>query len=41
MHKNAKDNLAVLCRECHVRLHRENKELEVISTTMGKITISK
>jgi DNA mismatch repair protein MutS len=37
IHKNAKDNLIILCRDCHVSLHSNKQELETISTGNGKI----
>lgn len=37
MHKNAKDNLIVLCEQCHTNLHRRKEELETLDTGNGKI----
>jgi DNA mismatch repair protein MutS len=37
MDKNAKDNLIVLCRDCHTMLHRKGEELQTLSTSEGKI----
>lgn len=37
MHKNAKDNLAVICVDCHKNLHNTGKELETVETINGKI----
>lgn len=37
MHKNAKDNLIVLCEQCHFALHSNKQELESLSTANGKI----
>lgn len=37
MHKNVKDNLIVLCEECHISLHSNKQELETLSTGNGKI----
>lgn len=37
MHKNAKDNLIILCRDCHTSLHAKKQELETLSTPNGKI----
>lgn len=36
-HKNVKNNLIVLCRNCHINLHRDNIELETVDTNVGKI----
>ena len=37
MHKNAKDNLMTLCRDCHIDLHRKHLECEMLDTPNGKI----
>lgn len=37
MHKNAKDNLIVLCKECHKTLHQKKGELEALNTGNGTI----
>jgi len=37
MHKNKRDNLIVLCRECHTNLHNEGKELETLTVPTVKI----
>lgn len=37
IHKNAKDNLIVLCRDCHISLHSNKQELETVSTSNGKL----
>lgn len=37
MHKNAKDNLIVLCRDCHRNLHSNEIELESLTTAGAKI----
>ena len=36
-HKNIKDNLIVLCCDCHIHLHKEGLELETIETSEGKL----
>jgi len=41
MHKNAKDNLITLCKECHVELHRKKEELETLTLATGTIVILK
>lgn len=35
--KNAKDNLIVLCRDCHTSLHQKKQELETLSVGNGTI----
>lgn len=37
MHKNAKDNLIIMCQDCHVSLHSNKGELECVATINGKI----
>jgi DNA mismatch repair protein MutS len=37
MHKNVKDNLIVLCHDCHINLHRRHEELETADIGNGKI----
>jgi len=37
MQKNSKDNLIVLCRDCHNHLHSQGIELETVSTPQGKL----
>jgi DNA mismatch repair protein MutS len=37
MHKNSKDNLIVLCRDCHTNLHSQGMELETLTVPHGKI----
>jgi DNA mismatch repair protein MutS len=37
MHKNAKDNLIGLCRDCHVTLHKQKKELEAVTIANGTL----
>lgn len=39
MRKNAKDNLVVLCKNCHVKLHSEKKELVRVDISNGKLLI--
>jgi DNA mismatch repair protein MutS len=34
-HKNIKDNLIILCRECHTSLHKQGLELEFIKSLEG------
>lgn len=41
MHKNIKDNLIVLCKECHIDLHRKGIQFESLSTSEGTLVISK
>ena len=41
IHKNIKDNLSVLCKECHANEHKLGGELEVLTTSLGKLTILK
>ena len=40
MHKNVKDNLVVLCVDCHTDLHATNKDLKRIDTSIGKLVIA-
>jgi len=40
IHKNIKDNLIVLCRDCHVKLHHDNKDLVRVETSAGKLVIA-
>lgn len=37
MHKNSKANVIVLCEECHTTLHKDNIELETVSSANGTI----
>ena len=37
MHKNAKDNLIILCHDCHTSLHAQGMELETLTVPNGKI----
>jgi len=37
MYKHAKDNLIVLCKECHIKLHSSHAELESITISNGKL----
>lgn len=37
MHMNKRDNLIILCRECHTNLHHNKQELETLTTATGKI----
>ena len=39
MHKNAKDNLIVLCKQCHNNLHQNHQELTTVKTAGGKIVV--
>jgi DNA mismatch repair protein MutS len=42
MHKNVKDNLIVLCEQCHVKkIHNDKKDLVVHQTTNGNIVTFK
>lgn len=37
MHKNAKDNVIVLCRDCHATLHKQKRELETVTVANGTV----
>lgn len=37
MHKNVKNNLVVLCKDCHSELHKNKMEFETLSTSNGQI----
>jgi DNA mismatch repair protein MutS len=37
IHKNSSQNLIVLCKNCHEKLHHENKHLKVSNTPSGTI----
>jgi DNA mismatch repair protein MutS len=37
LHKNCKDNIIVLCSECHINLHSNKQELETLYVPNGKI----
>jgi DNA mismatch repair protein MutS len=37
IHKNKRDNLIVLCQECHTKLHNSKHTLETVTVTNGKI----
>jgi len=37
MHKNAKDNIIVLCKDCHTTLHKQKCELETVSVANGTV----
>lgn len=39
IHKNSKDNLVVLCRNCHTTLHQEKKELTTLATSAGQLIV--
>ena len=41
MNKNAKNNLIVLCAQCHENLHSNKEEIEYLETSGGKIFIKK
>lgn len=41
IHKNIKDNLIVLCKECHIDLHRKGIQFENISTSEGNLVVVK
>ncbi len=41
MHKNNQDNLVTLCQSCHIDIHSKNKELDILSTTTGKVIVLK
>ena len=34
-HKNSPGNLAALCEECHLKIHKENKQIKKKKTTKG------
>ncbi|CAH6419304.1 DNA mismatch repair ATPase [uncultured virus] len=40
MHKNIKDNLVILCVECHTKLHATGQDLKRIETSIGKLVIA-
>jgi len=37
LHKNAKDNLIILCHTCHEKLHRAKQQLETVSIGNGTL----
>jgi DNA mismatch repair protein MutS len=41
MNKNTKNNLIVLCAQCHENLHSNKQEIEYLETSGGKIFIKK
>jgi DNA mismatch repair protein MutS len=40
MHKNVKDNIIILCEECHKDLHKRGKEFETLRTQSGPLIVA-